>query len=356
MPPHGFLSGKCQTRRYLEGMDKMHPLMTRRQMIAVSAAAMTSPALAQTDLWRAVAERAGAMEQCHALMIRVNGAEVLAEVFRGPGINRAVPVKSVSKTIVAALTGAALDRGEIPAITATLGDVAPGLIPAGADPRVGELTIANLVTMQAGLERTSGANYGAWIGSRDWVADALSRQFVAEPGERMLYSTGSFHVLGAVLSDVAGESLLRLTRDRLGDPLGIDIPAWTRDPQGRYLGGNEMALTLSAMARFGELYLAGGVWEGEQVLSRDWVTASLEAKTRSPFSGLDYGYGWFLGRAAGQDYALARGYGGQVICIVPGLSLSLALTSDPTRPARSEGYFGDIMALIEEAVIPTGMS
>ena len=289
-------------------------------------------------------------------MIRMRGAEVLAEVFRGPGLNRAVPVKSVSKTIVAALTGAALDRGEIPAITATLAEVAPSLLPTGADPRVGALTIENLVTMQAGLERTSGGNYGAWISSRDWVADALSRPFVAEPGERMLYSTGSFHVLGAVLSEVAGESLLSLTRNRLGDPLGIEIPAWTRDPQGRYLGGNEMALTLSAMARFGELYLAGGVWDGAQVLSRDWVATSLQPRTSSPFSGLAYGYGWFLGQARGQGYALARGYGGQVICIMPGLSLSLALTSDPTRPARSEGYFGDIMTLIEDAVIPAALA
>lgn len=337
-------------------MYTMFPGMTRRQMIAASTAALASPGLAQTDPWQTVADRARALEQCHAVMIRVGGAEVLAEVFRGPGITQAVPVKSVSKTIVAALTGAALDRGEIPAITATLGDVAPRLIPAGADPRVGTLTIENLVTMQAGLERTSGGNYGSWISSRDWVANALSRSFVAEPGTRMLYSTGSFHVLGAVLSDVAGESLLSLARNRLGNPLGIEIPAWTRDPQGRYLGGNEMALTLAGMARFGELYLAGGTWDGEQVLSRDWVTTSLQPRTSSPFSGLAYGYGWFLGQAGGQDYALARGYGGQVICIVPGLSLSMALTSDPTRPARSEGYFGDIMALIEDVVIPAALA
>ncbi|MGR3526389.1 MAG: serine hydrolase domain-containing protein [Paracoccaceae bacterium] len=327
--------------------------LTRRRMIASGAALLATPALAQADPWKAVADRARGLDQCHALMIRMGGTDVLTEVFRGPGLDRAVPVKSVSKTIVAALTGAALDRGEIPSITATLADVAPRLVPAGADPRVGLLTIENLVTMQAGLERTSGGNYGAWIGSRDWVADALSRPFVAEPGARMLYSTGSFHVLGAVLSDVAGETLLDLARTRLGNPLGIEIPAWTRDPQGRYLGGNEMALTLSAMVRFGELYLAGGVWDGDQILSRDWVTASLEPRTSSPFSGLAYGYGWFLGRASGRDYALARGYGGQVICIVPDLSLSLALTSDPSRPARSEGYFGDIMALIEELVIPT---
>jgi CubicO group peptidase (beta-lactamase class C family) len=340
----------------LHGMTKFPPHPTRRHIILATAAVLASPGLAQANPWQAVADRARALNQCHALMIRQRGADVLAEVFRGPGMGRAVPVKSVSKTIVAALTGAALDRGELPAVTATLADVAPRLIPAGADPRVGSLTIEHLVTMQAGLERTSGGNYGAWIGSRDWVADALSRPFVDEPGRRMQYSTGSFHVLGAVLADVSGESLLALARSRLGAPLGIEIPAWTRDPQGRYLGGNEMALTLPAMVRFGELYLAQGMWNDKQVLGRDWVRASLQGRTRSPFSGLDYGYGWFLGRAAGQDYALARGYGGQVICIVPGLGLSLALTSDPTLPARSQGHFGDLMALIENDVIPAAMA
>lgn len=326
--------------------------LTRRTMILTGSALLASPAVAQTDPWQAVSDRARGMDQCHALMIRIGGTEMLAETYRGPSLGRAVPVKSVSKTIVAALTGAALDRGEIPSVSTTLGELTPQLVPDNADPRVAALTVENLVTMQAGLERTSGGNYGGWISSRNWVSNALSRPFVAEPGRVMLYSTGSFHILGAVLSEVAGESLLSLARSRLGDPLGIEIPAWTRDPQGRYLGGNEMALTLAAMARFGELYLAKGAWNGEQVLSREWIDASLQSRTRSPYSGLNYGYGWFLGRSGGSDYALARGYGGQVICIAPELGLSLALTSDPALPARSAGHFGDIMRLIEEAVIP----
>lgn len=330
--------------------------LTRRHMILTGSALLASPAIAQTDPWQAVSDRARGMDQCHALMIRMGGTEMLAETYRGPSLGRAVPVKSVSKTIVAALTGAAIDRGEIASVDATLGELTPQLVPDKADPRVAALTVENLVTMQAGLERTSGGNYGGWISSRNWVANALSRPFVAEPGRVMLYSTGSFHILGAVLSEVSGESLLNLARTRLGNPLGIEIPAWTRDPQGRYLGGNEMALTLAAMARFGELYLAKGVWNGKQVLSRDWVDASLKSRTRSPYSGLNYGYGWFLGRSGGQDYALARGYGGQVICIVPELDLSLALTSDPALPARSAGHFGDIMRLIEETVIPAAQT
>ena len=233
------------------------PDLTRRHFIATGAAFTATAATAQGGAWAGVTAQAAALDQCHAIVVHQGGAEVLSQVFRGPALGRAVPMKSVSKTIVAALMGAALDRGEIPSLQSTLADVAPHLIPRGADARVGTITIENLVTMQAGLERTSGANYGSWVSSSNWVANALSRPFVAEPGGGMLYSTGSFHVLGAILAEVSGDSLLRLARDRLGRPLGIDIPAWTRDPQGRYLGGNEMALTLPAMVRFGEMYRRG---------------------------------------------------------------------------------------------------
>lgn len=328
------------------------PHLTRRTVLIGAACLTALRARAETGDWQAVGARARGLAQCRALAVQVDGQPVFAEVFRGPAMGRAVPIKSVSKTLVAALTGAALDRGEIPALDATLASVAPQLIPRGADGRVGDITIENLVTMQAGLERTSGANYGGWISSDNWVANALSRPFVRAPGAGMLYSTGSFHVLGAVLSEVSGQSLLDLARRRLGDPLGIEIPAWTRDPQGRYLGGNEMALRLQDMVRFGELYRRKGLWEGAQVLSADWVARSLTPVTRSPFSGLAYGLGWFLGGAGAGAYALARGYGGQIICIAPGVGLTAAITSDPTRPARSGGYFGDLKALIEEAILP----
>ncbi len=295
---------------------------------------------------------ARALDQCRAIGLYQHGNPILLETFRGPSIEQTLPIKSVSKTIVAALTGAALDRGEIPSIQSTLDELAPELIPPTADPKVGSISIENLVTMQAGLEPTSGRNYYDWINSRNWVANALSRPMVAEPGSRMLYSTGSSHVLGAVLAKVSGLSLLAQARRRLGRPLGIDIPTWTRDPQGRYLGGNEMAMTLLAMIRFGEMYRNGGRVGDWQVLSDYWVTRSQIPVTRSMFSGLGYGYGWFIGSRGSTSYTLARGYGGQIICIIPDLAVTLAIASDPARPARTSGYFGDLMRLIEDTVIP----
>jgi len=326
--------------------------LSRRTFLSGTAALFVSPLSAQLNDWQAVSAKARSFDQCRAIVVHQDGRQVLAEVFRGPGIGRAVPIKSVSKTVVAALTGVAIDRGEIPSAQTSLGELTPSLIPSKADPQVATITIENLITMQAGLERTSGRNYGQWVNSSNWVSDALSRPMVAEPGTRMQYSTGSSHVLGAVLSEVSGKSLLTLARERIGRPLRIDIPAWTRDPQGRYLGGNEMALTLEGMIRFGELYRNAGRVGETQVLSENWVNRSQVSVTHSVYSGLGYGYGWFLGQSQGTSYALARGYGGQIICIVPDLSLTIAITSDPTRLARSHGYFGDLLNIIDDYVIP----
>lgn len=326
--------------------------ISRRLFLGGTGVLLCSPIVGDENDWKRVATLARGLDQCHAILIVKEGKQVLAEVFRGPAIDRAVPIKSVSKTIVAALAGVAIDRGEIPSVASTLSELVPDLIPSRADPEVKNITVENLLTMQAGLERTSGRNYGAWVNSRDWVSNALSRPMVARPGTQMLYSTGSSHIMGAVLSRVSKKSLLSLARDRLGKPLGIDIPAWTRDPQGRYLGGNEMAMTLQAMIRFGEMYRNGGRMGDTRVLSEAWIKQSWVTATRSVFSGLGYGYGWFLGHSGDAGYALARGFGGQIICVVPERQLTIAITSDPTRLARSAGYFGDLLQLIENEIIP----
>ncbi|MEY8839116.1 serine hydrolase domain-containing protein, partial [Cribrihabitans sp. XS_ASV171] len=229
-----------------------------------------------------------------------------------------------------------------------LGEVAPGIVPPEAEEGVADITMEDLVTLRAGLERTSGPNYGSWVSSSNWLANALTRPMVAQPGGRMLYSTGSTHILGAALSEASGQSLLALARDRLGTPLGITIPPWTRDPQGYYLGGNEMALRPTAMLKIATMMRDGGVFQDRRVVTRDWIAASVEPRTRSPWSGLSYGYGWFL---SSSGYVLARGYGGQVIAAHPGRKLAVAITSDPTRPARSEGYFGQLMQFLNGPIL-----
>lgn len=325
---------------------------TRRLILASTGAALlAAPMLRAQSPYDAIADHAAQFDQLYAIAIWAEGEPALRRIVRGPAAGATYNVKSVAKTWVASLLGAAIARGEVSGLDATIGAVAPDLVPRGASPLVSGITVGNLASMQAGLERTSGGNYGGWISSGNWVADALGREMVAEPGGRMLYSTGSTHVLGAVLAEATGMSLLEQMRKRLGDPLGVPIPPWVQDPQGRYLGGNQMGLTLDAMLRFGEMHRLGGMWNGDRVLPGDWIQTAWTPRTRSPWSGLGYGLGWFPGEEDGRNFALARGYGGQIIAVGP--RMVMAITSDPNQPARSEGYFGELLTLVRDAMRAT---
>lgn len=324
-------------------------MISRRHFSATLLAGMALPpsgAFGQTV--DGIRRAARGLNQMHALMVQRGDEVIVAEAPRGPGLDRAANIKSCSKSIVALLLGTAIARGEIKNVNARLGDVAPKLIPTKATPGVAAITMEDLVTLRGGLESTSGANYGSWVQSPNWVAHALRRPMLDVPGGRMIYSTGSTHILGAVLATATGKSLLALARERLGKPLDIEIPAWRRDPQGFYFGGNEMTLTPRGMLKLAALVRDRGRVAGAQVIAQSWIDASLTRRTQSPFSGLYYGYGWFLSESG---FAIARGYGGQIIAAHPQRKLAVAITSDPGQPARSAGYFGDLMALLEGPVL-----
>ena len=294
---------------------------------------------------------ASRLDRLRALVVMHEGEIVLADTFSGPSVDSAVNVKSVSKSINAALMGCAIKRGVVRDVSMTLNECIPHLIPDEADPRVRSITLGNLLSMQAGLQRTSGPFYGPWVASDNWVNYVLSRPFVAEPGGRMLYSTGDWHVLGAALSALSGASLLDMTRDWLGNPLKIEFAPWTRDPQGRYMGGNEMYLSPLHMAKIGELYRLNGQWNKQAVFDKDWVQQSFTARTFSPYSGDDYGYGWFLRNVGKSGFSYARGYGGQFIHVLPSEALVVVMTSDWRRSARGGIYTEQLHNLVTDHLI-----
>ena len=294
---------------------------------------------------------ANKQDRIKSAVVSLNGQTVLAKAFRGPAIDQPVNIKSISKSVVATLVGIARAQYVISSLQQTLGELTPELLPKGASDRVAELTLDDLLTMRTGLERTSGRSYGIWVNSDNWVQYVLSRPFVDEPGGRMLYSTGDTHVLGAVLTELTGRSLHKLANDWLGKPLGINFAPWTRDPQGYFLGGNEMSLSPLHLIKLGELYLSNGVINDTKVLDSNWVQDAFTARTRSVYSGDGYGYGWFLRELAGVQAAYARGYGGQVLHVLPDMSLSVAITSDETQRARSNGYMGVLHNLVADNLV-----
>ncbi len=316
--------------------DKRKSFSGRRGFLLLTGwagASVAAPGI-NADSKAALIAAASALPRLQSLVVLEGGKPVVTGVFGLPDVQTAVNIKSVSKSVLSALIGIAIERGVFESVTQTLGELAPGLIPRRADPRVRQLTIEHLLTMQTGLQRTSGPNYGAWVASDDWVAYVLTRRFISPPGTEMFYSTGDWHVLGAVLSRLTGRSLLSLARSWLGKPLGITFAPWTRDRQGRYLGGNEMSLSPMDLARFGQLYLDGG----GDVLSQRWVEQSLTPRTRSPWSGDEYGYGWFIRDTGVDRYFYGRGYGGQFVFVLPSSNRVVVMTSDWTRPARGGVY------------------
>jgi CubicO group peptidase (beta-lactamase class C family) len=325
-------------------------MLTRRQFTAGLAAGigLHRAGVARAQDAADIDAALSAMPQLHSIQVLAGDDLVLARTPRGRGLDQPANIKSCSKSIVALLLGTAISRGEIAGVDAELHQVAAKLIPQQAHADVAALKMEDLVTLRAGLEPTSGLNYGKWIESRNWVSNALSRTMIDRPGGRMIYSTGTTHVLGAALATATGSSLLELARERIGAPLGIEVPAWTRDPQGFFLGGNEMALTPKAMLRIAMLVRDNGRYEGEQVIAQEWIERSGVVRTHSPFSGLGYGYGWFI---APSGFVLARGYGGQIIAAHPQRRIAVAITSGTDRPARSEGYFGELMDLLDGPVL-----
>ncbi len=292
------------------------------------------------------------LPRIRSLLVLRDGVTVSEHRFHGgPPLDQPVNVKSASKSVISALVGIAIERGVLKGVGQPVLSVLGSEAPTRPDPRLASVTVGNLLSMQAGLERTSGPFYGRWVSSPNWVRSAMSRPFVDEPGGAMLYSTGNTHLLSAMLTRASGRSTLQLAREWLGQPLGITIPAWPADPQGVYFGGNEMRLSPRALARFGELYRLGGVVDGRRILPASWIEQSWTPRTVSPWSGGQYGYGWFVGRAAGHPVRFAWGYGGQMVYVLPDLRLTAVMTS-ASDGARDSEHIDMLHRLLADGIVP----
>jgi CubicO group peptidase (beta-lactamase class C family) len=295
--------------------------------------------------------RAEALPRLHAIVIARAGQVVAERRFQGPGLDMPINIKSVSKSLISALVGIAIERGELPSTEQTIAPFFRSYLRRASDPRVGTITIGQLLTMQSGLVRTSGPGYGAWTSSRDWVGYVLRSPLLAAPGGPMIYSTGNTHLLSAILTQATKRSTYLYARDRLAKPLGIALAPWPRDPQGIFLGGNEMRLSAHALVRFGELYRNGGRVGAKQVVPERWVRESWTARTTSIFSGQQYGYGWFVAELSGHALYYAWGYGGQFVFVVPSLALTVVTTSNSSGPRDME-HIGEIYGLLRDCLIP----
>ena len=329
--------------------------MNRRTLLLTASLSplLAAPALAQASL-TPILDDAARLENLRAIAVWSNGSEIAARGYGRFTPDSPTNIKSASKSIVSALAGIAIQRGELEGPGQPIAPILRDDLPADPDPRLATVTLGNLLSMQAGLERQSGANYGAWVSSRNWVRAALAAPFKQDPGGRMQYSTASTHLVSAILTRVTGRSTLDLARDWLDPVQGFRITDWERDPQGIYLGGNQMAMSTRSLLAFGAMYAQGGRAGGQQVVPEAWVEESWQSRTSSIFSGQGYGYGWFIGQASGRPVRYGWGYGGQMIYVFPASrgrpAAAIAMTSDPDQPSARTGYRNDLHMLADRIV------
>jgi CubicO group peptidase (beta-lactamase class C family) len=287
------------------------------------------------------------------LRSRLRGAQSAVVVRRGYVVfewNRdgrspgdAHNVASVTKSVVSALVGIALDAGWLRSLDQTVLEFFPEYVPGPGGEHKRSLTLRHLLTMTAAV----GWQTGAWgyepldrlRRQRDWVRFILDLVGNGPPG-KFQYSAVCPHLLSAILTRTTGKSARELANEMLFRPLGMreipdramtsfgrddvfgtNVSGWTKDPSDITTGGWGLTLSTADMARFGFLYLNGGRWDGRQVVPAAWIDESTAPNPN------DYGYYWWL-RGAGRTFSYsAAGSGGNLICCVPEHDLVVAVAA-----------------------------
>lgn len=298
---------------------------------------------------------ADALPALTSLLIARRDSLLVEKYYRGMSAGRAVNVKSVSKTLLSPLVGIAIRDGLLEGVDQPLRDLLPDYYQrldaaGGLDPRKNEIRLHHLLSMRSGIETASFGNYGAWVASPDWAYDQLRRPLVCDPGACHVYSTGNTHLISVILTRRTGRSLRRYMLDELFGPMGIGLAEWDRDPQGRYLGGNNMSLRPREMLRFGQLYADGGRYGGRQLVPTAWIEDSWSSFGASPWNGHGYGFLWWTEWWGGERAHFAWGYGGQYIIVVPRLDLVIVATS--SLQGRNRGHTRRLRRFFDRTVVP----
>ena len=264
----------------------------------------------------------------HSLLIIRNGSVVLDANFYPYDGKTVHELASVTKSLMTTLIAIAADQGRLKLDQSML-SFFPERTIANRDALKERITVRHLASMSSGLDSMGfehdEGTLNEMMASQDWIEFALDRKVVSEPGTRFVYDSPGMHILSGILQEATGMTALEFARENLFEPLGIREVIWPVDPQGFNHGWGDVYLYPRDAAKIGYLWLNKGVWEGEQIVSRQWVEDSVKPQIKT--DGDDYyGYGWWVSTDDNQADYHALGRGGQYIMVVPYLNLILVMT------------------------------
>lgn len=242
-------------------------------------------------------------------------------------------LRSVTKSVVSMLVGIALDQDAIAGLDVPIGQLLPDYTSANPDPRRDRITLEHLLTMSDGIDwhehtvpyEDPRNPWSRMTSSSDAVRYVLDRPMEHEPGQVWAYNSGASVLLGDSVEEATGSDLLAFARKTLFDPLGIGPVYWERTAGAHYNCGGGLSMTPRDVARLGYLMLHNGRWNGQQILSLDWVTRSTVSRYTA-FGPLGYGYQWWI-LPDGLGYQ-AKGSYDQNLYVLPGLDMVIVFTAD----------------------------
>jgi CubicO group peptidase (beta-lactamase class C family) len=244
---------------------------------------------------------------------------------------------------VSTLIGIAIDQGDINGVDQRVVDFFPGRTFAYLEAQKQAMTLDDLLTMRSGLDWQEGDTaYNALYLSRDWVQFVLDEPMAQAPGSAFNYCSGCSHVLSAIIQQSTGQNPRDFAEQTLFEPLGITNVNWDTDASGIPIGGWGLQLTPREMAKLGYLFLHGGQWDGQQIVSAGWVKNATAQHTAAT-GGLGYGYQWWTVPSLRAYTAL--GLFGQTILVIPEDDLVIVTTAQVANHDM-------IFRLIEQYILP----
>jgi CubicO group peptidase (beta-lactamase class C family) len=292
----------------------------------------------------------------NSLLVVRNGRLVVEEYFNGFSAGVAHTQQSVTKSVTSLAAGLAVDRGLLridDPVLSFFPDYAPV---AALDAHKQALTVGDLLTMRTGLDWSEAVyetsplfrlnNCGC-----DWIRFVLDWPMREPSGTRFEYNSGGVILLGAIIGRAAGRPVDALLEAELFAPLGFQGVRWFRgQPDGLPHTGGGLSLRPRDMAKLGTLVLAGGRWQGRQVVSEAWIRSSTDTSRIQTYglAGMPATYGALWWGLPGGVIA-AAGTGGQWILVVPDRQLILVATGDiNTAPNFVAG-----VRILYDHVLPT---
>ena len=263
------------------------------------------------------------IEGMHSLMI-VRHGHVIAEGWWKPyDAQHNHVLYSLSKSFTSTAVGFAVAEGKL-SVDDVVVELFPADMPPDADANLKAMRLRDLLSMVTG-HQDEPSSAPDTVSAKSFLAQPVPHL----PGTHFKYNTAATFMQSAIVQQVTGQTVLEYLRPRLFEPLGIERPVWDANFQGISLGGYGLRVRTEDIAKFGQLYLQKGVWDGRQLLPAEWIemaTAKQVSNGSNPQSDWNQGYGFQFWRCRHRAY---RGDGafGQYCVVMPDQDTVVAITS-----------------------------